>query len=419
MVRTSLDGALVADMVARLSEVDTYPGDAGGRQPVHTCYVPADAVTGDVAAEWGAGARAALAEHAHGSWVLSEVLGLPGDLAETVHEKVLAKLSREPVEDLRIDFEDGYGLRDEETEDADAVRCAELVAGWPSPPPWLGIRFKSFDTTALLRRGVRTLDVFTTTLVERAGGLPDGFTLTFPKVTDVAQVGVLCDLLGALERRLGLADGRLRFEIQVETTQSIVDSAGRLALPRFIAAGAGRVSALHFGTYDYTAACGLVAAEQHLAHGACDFARHVMQVSAAGTGVRLSDGSTNVLPVGDRESVHRGWRTHYDLVHRSLAHGFFQGWDLHPAQLVTRYAATFAFYLAGAAADARRLRSYIDSTGKVGGTGGIADEPATAQALAMSLRRAVDCGALSAEEVAGLCGLSAADLDALVRREMR
>jgi citrate lyase beta subunit len=412
--RTSLDGALVADMVAKLSEVDRYPGDAGGRQPVHTCYVPADAVTGDVAAEWGAAARTALDEHVHGPWVLSEVLGLPSDLAETAYEKVLAKLDSEPVEDLRIDFEDGYGRRDDATEDADALRCAELVAGWSSAPPWLGIRFKSFDTTESLHRGVRTLDVFTTTLADRVGGLPAGFTLTFPKVTDVAQVSVLCELLGALEQRLGLPDGRLRFEIQVETTQSIVDSAGRLALPRFIAAGGGRVSALHFGTYDYTAACGLVAAEQHLAHGACDFARHVMQVSAAGTGVRLSDGSTNILPVGDRESVHLAWRTHYDLVRRSLAHGFYQGWDLHPAQLVTRYAATYAFYLTTAAADARRLRSYVDKVDE-----GIADEPATAQALAMSLRRAVDCGALSTEEVTALCGLSAADLDALVRRERR
>lgn len=418
MLHTSLDSALITEVVAQLSEVDTgtQSGDAGGRQPVHTCYVPADKVRGDVPAQWGAAALAAMDEHVAGPWALSEVLGLPGDLVETVYEKVRDKLAHEPVEDLRIDFEDGYGTRSDDIEDEDATRCAELVAGWSSVPPWLGIRFKSFDTPALLRRGVRTLDVFVTTLAERSG-LPDGFVLTFPKVTAVEQVSVLCDLLETIEERLGLATGRLRFEIQVETTRSIVDSAGRIAIPRFITAGNGRVSGLHFGTYDYTAACGLTAAEQHLAHGACDFARHVMQVSAAGTGVRLSDGSTNVLPVGDRDNVHLGWRTHYDLVHRSLAHGYFQGWDLHPAQLVTRYAATYAFYLAGAEADGRRLRSYMDSTGKVGGIDSIADEPATAQALAMSLRRALDCGAISAADLADLCGLSEVDLDALVRRE--
>src|SRR6201999_1187031 len=103
------------------------------RQPVHTCYVPADRVTGDVGAEWGAAALAALEEHAPRAGDFAALLGLPGELAEAVHAKVVAKLSREPVEDLRIDFEDGYGARANEAEDSDAVRCAELVAGWADP----------------------------------------------------------------------------------------------------------------------------------------------------------------------------------------------------------------------------------------------------------------------------------------------
>jgi citrate lyase beta subunit len=411
-VRTSLDGSMVAGVARRLSEVDEvraarYPGDAGGRQPVHTCYVPADRVTGDVAAEWGAAALAALDEHAPDPAAFAGLFGLPRDLAEAVHGKVVAKLRREPVEDLRIDFEDGYGLRTEEAEDADAVRCAALVAGWAEPPPWVGIRFKSFDTRALFERGVRTLDLFVTEL----GRVP---VLTFPKVTDVAQVSALAELLELLEERLELGMGTLRFEIQIETTQSIVDAKGRLAIPRFLAAGAGRVSGLHFGTYDYTAACGLPAAEQHLAHAACDFARHVMQVSAAGTGVRLSDGSSNVLPVGDQ--VPEAWRTHFGLVLRSLAHGFHQGWDMHPGQLVTRYAANYVYYLQHAASDGARLRAYVDSHAGTASSG-VLDEPATAQALAMSLRRGLDCGALEAVDVERLSGLSEADLAALARRE--
>ena len=402
-MRTSLDGSLLAGVLARLSEVDRspYPGDAGGRQPVHTCYVPADRVTGDVAASWGADALALLEEHAPRPAAFASLLGLPGGLAEVVHAKVAAKLAREPVEDLRIDFEDGYGWHD--TEDDDAVRSASLVSGWASPPPWVGLRFKSFDTRALAERGIRTLDLFVTAL----GCAP---VLTFPKVTDVAQVSALVELLGPLEDRLGLGTGALRFEIQIETTQAIVAADGRLAIPRFIAAGGGRVSGLHFGTYDYTAACGLSAAEQHLAHPACDFARHVMQLSAAGTGVRLSDGSSNVLPVGD--GVAEAWRTHFGLVLRSLAHGFYQGWDMHPGQLVTRYAANFVYYLRNAEADARRLRAYVDAS-----SSGVLDEPATAQALAMSLRRALDCGALSADDVRELSGLSEAQLGALSRRE--
>jgi citrate lyase beta subunit len=405
-VRTSLDAAALAGANARLSDVDAaraaqYPGDAGGRQPVHTCYVPANAVTPGTPGEWGAAALAALREHAPGPHAFAEVLGLPVELAEPVHDKVVAKLEREPVEDLRIDFEDGYGLRPDE--DADAVRCAGLVGGFAVP--WVGLRFKSFES---FDRGARTLDLFLTQLDR----LPDGFVLTFPKVTAVGQVEVLVDLLGLLEERLGLDAGRLRFEIQIETTQSIVDSTGAFAIPKFIAAGQGRVSGLHFGTYDYTAACGLSATEQHLAHAACDFARHVMQVSAAGTGVRLSDGSSNVLPVGDRDSVHAAWRVHFGLVLRSLTHGFYQGWDMHPAQLVTRYAANYAFYLGNAAADATRLRAYVEKA-----DAGVLDEPATAQALAMSMRRALDCGALSAAEVEQLCGLSEVELGALVRRE--
>ncbi|HEU5474619.1 MAG TPA: aldolase [Actinophytocola sp.] len=386
MVRTSLDGAIIADVVERLSFVDDPA--RRGRQPVHTCYVPAGRVTPGLPREWGEQALAALDRH-----------GDELDVAEPILVRVREKLAREPVEDLRIDFEDGYGAPADEAEDADAERAARVVAGWHrdgTAPPWSGIRFKSFHTKALLERGVRTLDIFLTTLGSELGR-PHGLALTFPKVTSPAQVFALVDLLEVLEGRLGFAAGTLRFEIQIETTQSIVDGTGALAVPRLITAGGGRVSGLHFGTYDYTAACGLDAAQQHLAHPACDFARHTMQVSAAGTRVWLSDGSTNVLPVGD--AVGAGWRTHHALVRRSLEHGFHQGWDLHPAQLVTRYAAVYGYYRETAGESARRLGAYLAGTG-----GAVADEPATARALARTLRRAVDCGALTEPEVTALVG---------------
>jgi citrate lyase beta subunit len=319
------------------------------------------------------------------------------------------------VEDLRIDFEDGYGAPDDAVEDADAERTARAAAAWRArngAPPWFGLRIKSFDTPHLRDRGIRTLDVFVSALLGAAGQLPNGFVVTFPKVTHVAQVEVFAEVLALLEERLGLPDGALRFEIQVETPQAVLDAEGRLALPRLITAGAGRVSGLHFGTYDYTAACGLTAANQHLAHGACDFARHVMQLAAAQTGVRVSDGSTNVLPVGQRAAVVEAWRTHYTLVQRSLSHGFYQGWDLHPGQLITRYGAGFAFFRAGLPAEAERLRSYLAKAG-----GAIADEPATAQALSRTFLRALECGAVDAAELATLTGLDVAQLGALSRRE--
>ncbi|ROP40676.1 DUF6986 family protein [Saccharothrix texasensis] len=398
MPRTSLSADAVRAVTARLSDVELRA--PAGRQPVHTCYVPADRVGPSTLDDWGAQALAALDGHAPDG--LAGVLGLAPDLAEVVDGRVRAKLVSEPVEDLRVDFEDGYGVRSDAEEDSDAERTALVVRDWlrdGTAPSRFGLRMKSFDTRASRERGIRTLDVFLTAL----GEAPGGFVITFPKVTSVAQVEVLGDVLDLF----GLP---LRFEIQVETTRSIVDGEGRLALPRFIEAGRGRVTGLHFGTYDYTAGCGLGAAHQHLAHGACDFARNVMQVSAAGTGVALSDGSTNVLPVGD--DVHEGWRTHYRLVRRSLAHGFYQGWDLHPAQLVTRYAAVHAFYLEGVDADARRLRAYVDRAG-----GSVLDEPATAQALSTSFIRALDCGALDEDEIRRATGLTVTDLQALARRE--
>jgi citrate lyase beta subunit len=365
--------------VTALSSVDEersrrYPGDRLANQPVHTCYVPAGRFRPDIVAHWGSTALATLRAN-------------PIDATDTIRERVERKLASQPVEDLRIDFEDGYGAPDDDTEDADALRAASALPD----TPYVGLRVKSFDTAALRRRSIRTLDLFLTTIADR---VPPGLLITFPKVTDVRQVEVFVTLLEHLETRLGLPAGTLVFEIQVETPQAIVDSSGRLALPGFIAAGQGRVRGLHFGTYDYTAGLGLPSASQHLAHDACDFARHVMQVSAAGTGVWCSDGSTNILPVGDPDTVRAGWRVHAELVRRSLDHGFYQGWDLHPNQLVSRYATVYRFYRDGAPSAVARLTDYLEHR-----AGTVADEPATARMLAAFLLRALRCDAIDETEL--------------------
>ncbi len=178
-----------------------------------------------------------------------------------------------------------------------------------------------------------------------------------------------------------------------------------------IHAARGRCTGLHYGTYDYSAYCGIAAAQQSLDHPVADHAKAVMQAAAAGTGVRLSDGSTNILPVGDAEAVHSAWANHLRLVLRSLERGFYQGWDLHPAQLPTRFAATFAFYRSGFDSAAGRLRRYVEQVGSQ-----VLDEPATARALADYLLRGLDCGALSEAEVAAASGVSRGTLAALARR---
>jgi hypothetical protein len=135
-----------------------------------------------------------------------------------------------------------------------------------------------------------------------------------------------------------------------------------------------------------------------------------MQVAAAGTGVRLSDGSSNVLPVGTRQEVVGAWRLHAGLVRRSLERGFYQGWDLHPAQLVSRYAATYAFYREGLSAAADRLRAYTERA-----AAGL-EEPATGRALAGYLSRGLDCGAFSDAEVKERTGLDRSELRTVRRR---
>ena len=129
-----------------------------------------------------------------------------------------------------------------------------------------------------------------------------------------------------------------------------------------IHAADGRCTALHYGTYDYSAFCGIAAAYQSLDHPVADHAKAVMQAAAAGTGVWLSDGSTNVIPVGEEADVLAAWTNHMRLVRRSLERGFYQGWDLHPAQLPTRFAATFAFYRGGFPSAAARLRNFLEQT---------------------------------------------------------
>jgi citrate lyase beta subunit len=395
-----------ADLAAR------YPGDAGTRQPVHTVYVPADQLTPTLPADWGTLARAALDAHAATAGTLAEATAVDPALVAQVYPRVLDKLEREPVEDLRVDFEDGYGPRPDGQEDADALVAARALAGAlgaEARPPYTGLRIKCLEA-ATRRRGLRTLDLFLSGLLAETG-LPDGFVVTLPKVTDLRQVQAMAMVCGLLEEAHGLAARRLRFEIQVETPQSILAADGTAAVARMLQAADGRCSGLHYGAYDYSAAVGIAAAYQSMEHPAADHAKAVMQVAAAGTGVRLSDGSTNVLPVGDRAAVHAAWRLHARLVRRSLERGFWQGWDMHPAQLPTRYLATYAFFREGLPAAAARLRAYAQQT-----AGGVLDEPATAQALAGFVARGLDCGALEATEVRELTGLDRAAVDGYARR---
>jgi citrate lyase beta subunit len=455
------------DTIARLREANAaftrrYPGESGRRQPVHTVYGGAQLFKRDSARRLGGLALRALEEYATDFFEFARAVGLPGAetlpaadldaralrtrleadpelvrrehraawLAFTVYARVVAKLRQEPVEDFRIDFEDGYGNRPDAEEDGHAAAAATEVADGMAAgvvPPFIGIRIKPFSEE-LRARSFRTLDIFLSTLAGKTSGrLPENFVVTLPKVTHAAQVAALADLFDFLEPRLKLAAGSLKLELMVETPQSIFDPRGAAALPALVEAARGRCVAAHFGTYDYTAACNITAAHQVMTHPACDFAKHVMQVTLAGTGVWLSDGATNIMPVPvhrpdasgplapaqieeNKRAVHRAWKLHYDHIQHSLSGGFYQGWDLHPAQLPTRYAAVFAFFLDGLEAASERLRNFVAKAAQATLVGDVFDDAATGQGLLNYFLRAINCGALTEDEALPLTGLALDEL---------
>lgn len=441
--------------------MERYPGESGSRQPVHTVYGGAHLFRADSARRLGQVAAQALATNAVDFVVFARAVGLPladqlpdvlgyatgllnrlendaeavrpenkpAWLAHTIFTRVQEKLSREPVEDFRIDFEDGYGNRPDTEEDGHAEAAASEVARGIEAgtlPPFIGIRIKPFNEE-LRARSIRTLDIFVSTVLDKAQRLPQNFVVTLPKITTPEQVGALADIFDLLEAQTGLSRGSLKMEMMIETTQSIIDRQGRINLPMLLDAARGRCTAAHFGTYDYTASCNITAAHQHMMHPSCDFAKHMMQVSFAGTGIWLSDGATNIMPVGphraaegatltpeqieeNRSVVHRAWKLHYDHIQHSLVGGFYQGWDLHPAQLPTRYAAVYAFFLESLDAASERLRNFVEKAAKATLVGDVFDDAATGQGLLNYFLRAMNCGALTQDEALRLSGLTHEEL---------
>lgn len=401
---SSIDDLSERIVAASGTHAEFFPGPAAGRQPVHTVYVPADRFSRTTPADFGAEALRLFNTHTPGAGSFGSAFGIDPGIAGTVRERVAAKLANDPIEDLRIDFEDGYGVRPDAEEDAHVDQVVEAVAtayqATPRALPYFwGIRVKSFADGGH-ERSMRTLDGFLTSLRERLGKLPGGFTLTFPKVVMPQHVEVFVDYLERLETAHGLPPGILKFEIQVETTEAIIDHNGQIGLRSIVKAARGRMSAAHFGVFDYTAALGLPPEEQRLDHPACDFARNVMQVTLAGTGVRMSDGSTNVVPRNDSsDEINRTWASHAEHVRHSLANGFYQGWDLHPAHLPSRYAVVYAYHLDGVDEVIGRVKAWHEQSAAK--NNGLMDEPATIKTLSARLQRAVDCGALDQTAVPG------------------
>ena len=406
--RSALDAANDA-------HVRRHPGEGTQRQPVQSFIEGAQHFRIDTIPAIGARAIEALERYAGDADTLARAM-MFGErerpVAVDVHRRIARKLRTEPVEDYRIDFEDGYGVHPDAVEDAEARRCAEAAASAleaGTMPPSFGIRVKPL-TRDLVERSLRTTDLFVETMVSR-GSLPRSFIITLAKATVTEQVVFFARHLQELERRHSLPERALHLEIMVEAPQAVMDWGGRCPLPAYVDAAQGRLIAASLGTYDYTTALGIAAGQQRQRHPACEHARIVMQLALAGTGVRVSDGSTAVLPTGTQERVHEAWRLHSGDVRHALKLGIYSGWDLHPAQLVSRYAAVYGFYLTGLEPASRRLATFLETVARGDAPRDIADDVATGQAVLNFLLRAIACGATDVPTASSLSGLGASELD--------
>ena len=468
-METCLSPEAIRQNLSKLVEAEKkyfqhYPGEGGERQPVHTVYGGAHLFKAKTATKLGQIALGTLNNYAPDPFSFARALQLSGYasfptslaagkalaneirqdsekarridrslwLATTLYDRVVEKLKSEPVEDFRIDFEDGYGNRPEEEEDGHAQTAAQEVASGMKDkllPPFIGIRIKPLSQE-LRQRSVRTLDLFVTKLSKESGGkLPDNFVVTLPKVTMPEQVLALKSLFESIEKNTDLTPGSLKMELMIEQTQAIFDPRGAASIPGLIHAGGGRVVSAHFGTYDYTATCNIIAEHQSMTHASCDFAKHVMQTTLAGTGVWLSDGATNIMPIAPHRapkegpglsprqlaenlaSVHSAWKLHFDQATHSLLNGFYQGWDLHPGQLPTRYAAVYAFFLEGLDSSSERLTHFVNRAAQATLVGDVFDDAATGQGLLNFFLRARSCGAITEDEAIKLSGLSSEELN--------
>jgi hypothetical protein len=417
VTRVGLGDEFLAEVDELLVPADAqaalYPGEPSRRQPVHTVYVPAGGYRVDTPQQWGAEALALLDEHAPTPARFAAITDLRPAFVDEVFPRVRAKLASQPIEDLRVDFEDGYGVRPDDEEDAAALAAGRTIAeaaGAESAPLMTGVRIKGLQASTR-RRGLRTLDLLVRAAVE-GGGLPERFVVTLPKVAHVAEVSAAVRICERLEAGYGLAAGALRFELQIEVPQAVIGPDGWATVARLVHAADGRCEGLHYGTYDFSAAMGVVAQAQSLEHPLADHAKAVIQLAAAQTGVRVSDGGTNTIPAGRLDSVIYGWQLHARLVQRSLRRALYQGWDIHPGQLVTRYAANYDFYCEHLQPSCFRLKAYTNRA-----TSGCTEEPATLHALASVVLRALDCGATDDVEVAEATGLDRAALLSLAGRE--
>jgi hypothetical protein len=217
-MKTTLNHESVQALMTPLHQANSqfsfgYPGESGNRQPVHVVYGGAHLFTAETVSKLGAIAQRMQARYLPDASDLAHVFQLDESMAAQIFARLTEKLSREPIEDLRIDFEDGYGFRPDAEEDAHAVAAAEQTAQamiTDALPPFFGLRIKAFNDESSAR-SIRTLDIFLTELCARTNHqLPANFVITLPKVVIAEQVTALAECCTILEGQLALPPNQYR-----------------------------------------------------------------------------------------------------------------------------------------------------------------------------------------------------------------
>jgi len=395
-----------------------YPGETNTRQPIHTLYGGAHLFKSDTITKLSSLALKSFEDNIKDEKELSEIFGwntLP-EKSKILYVKVRKKLEHEAIEDFRIDFEDGFGIRPDKEEDETAEFAAmEYVKAVKEKAvsPFFGIRIKSFSEEVKYR-SVKTLNIFLRTLIEQNEGVvPENFVINLPKVTTASQVSSLSEILDNIEKYFGLKSNSLKTEIMIETPLAVFDQEGKVNMMNLITASGGRCVSVHLGLYDLTSSCGIAPEYQTYNNPLCDYVRYLMKLTLTGTGINLSDGATIVIPVGpnksqsltevqrteNRKAIHRAWRIIHENVSHSLENGFYRGWDLHPGQIPARYFAVYKFFDDGYEEITGRLKNFIEKAARAAMTGSVFDDAATGTGMMNFILKGINCGAFEEKEI--------------------
>jgi hypothetical protein len=132
-----------------------------------------------------------------------------------------------------------------------------------------------------------------------------------------------------------------------------------------------------------------------------------MQIAASlAPNITVSDGIISRLPLvpkentqDAREQFDSAWRYNYQQMMRSLANGYYQGWDLHPCQLPIRHIANTVFVLRELDGAVSRLKTFVARASQASHVGGVFDDRASVLGLLNFFDRAVSSGVLHPDEL--------------------